>query len=474
MALNLISTGGQDGVDGNRIHVAAGVPTAETGKDGDLYINQTAGTLYGPKTDGEWGSIVYTFGAGGGGGSSILTGAVAPDDGDGSDGDLYFNTANGDVYKKASGAWGSAISNITGPAGDDGDDGAAGSVWRTSATAPDNADGSDGDLHLNTATGDVYGPKAAGSWGAITLNLRGPQGAAGGTWLIGDGAPDDGDGSNGDLYLDATNGDFYGPKAAGAWGSSTGNIRGPAGDDGADGAAGSTILSGAGAPNDANGSDGQFYLDTSAGSLYGPKASGAWGSAVITSGAGGGSITVKLDGANIETSTVSIDFSTNFAVATDGSGAVTIDFAAGAILSVAQGSFVVGGATTMEAKTPAEVAAILGMPTAAQKAYIAFDIDVSGGDGDYALPLVDEALVVTGAINVKTDAGTATITLTNVDTAMTDFSIAATTSGQSGTASGNNNVASGAQILVTVASSAGGIGRVSGTLVVTRTLAVSQ
>jgi hypothetical protein len=50
------------------------------------------------------------------------------------------------------------------------------------------------------------------------------------------------------------------------------------GADGADGADGRTILSGIGAPAAGTGEDGDFYLDTSASDIYGPKASGVWGS----------------------------------------------------------------------------------------------------------------------------------------------------------------------------------------------------
>jgi hypothetical protein len=39
---------------------------------------------------------------------------------------------------------------------------------------------------------------------------------------------------------------------------------------------GAELLSGAGAPANANGSDGDFYVDTTNGVLYGPKANGVW------------------------------------------------------------------------------------------------------------------------------------------------------------------------------------------------------
>lgn len=53
---------------------------------------------------------------------------------------------------------------------------------------------------------------------------------------------------------------------------------GPQGDPGPPGADGRTILSGSGAPSSGLGEDGDFYLDTAASDLYGPKAGGAWGS----------------------------------------------------------------------------------------------------------------------------------------------------------------------------------------------------
>lgn len=46
-----------------------------------------------------------------------------------------------------------------------------------------------------------------------------PAGVQGASFLYGSGAPSGGLGTDGDTYLNITNGDFYGPKAAGAWGS---------------------------------------------------------------------------------------------------------------------------------------------------------------------------------------------------------------------------------------------------------------
>jgi hypothetical protein len=51
---------------------------------------------------------------------------------------------------------------------------------------------------------------------------------------------------------------------------------GPQGVAGPTGAAGNTVLYGSGAPAAATGADGNFYIDTTANFLYGPKAAGAW------------------------------------------------------------------------------------------------------------------------------------------------------------------------------------------------------
>ncbi|RNL64376.1 hypothetical protein EFK50_07575 [Nocardioides marmoriginsengisoli] len=57
---------------------------------------------------------------------------------------------------------------------------------------------------------------------------------------------------------------------------------------GTNGTNGNSLLNGAGAPDSALGSNGDYYLDTAASELYGPKAGGAWpGSGVVLKGADG-------------------------------------------------------------------------------------------------------------------------------------------------------------------------------------------
>lgn len=55
--------------------------------------------------------------------------------------------------------------------------GAAGAVWRTGSGVPSNALGIDGDYYLNTANGDVYA-KASGAY-TLSANIKGATGAAG-------------------------------------------------------------------------------------------------------------------------------------------------------------------------------------------------------------------------------------------------------------------------------------------------------
>jgi hypothetical protein len=105
-------------------------------------------------------------------------------------------------------------------------------------------------------------------------------------------------GVDGDFYIDTDADAIFGPKAAGAWGSGT-SLVGPTGETGAAGATGDagatgsagadgkTVRNGTGAPSGALGVDGDFYIDTDADAIYGPKTAGAWGSATSLVGPAG-------------------------------------------------------------------------------------------------------------------------------------------------------------------------------------------
>lgn len=133
----------------------------------------------------------------------------------------------------------------------------------------------------------------------ITVLEEIPPGTAASTVINGFGPPQPTNGINGDFYIDTQSYEIYGPKSAGAWGFGT-SLIGPAGNDGNDGtdgvdgdngADGKTIRNGTGAPSNGLGVDGDFYIDTQAWNIYGPKTSGAWGSPtslIGPPGSGGG------------------------------------------------------------------------------------------------------------------------------------------------------------------------------------------
>jgi hypothetical protein len=92
------------------------------------------------------------------------------------------------------------------------------------------------------------------------------------TVLTGTGAPNAGSGQNGDFYVDTTAKAVYGPKTVSGWGASNAALG--AGNGAAD------CLNGSSVPSAGTGADGDFYVRTGAngGTLYGPKDT-TWGSA---------------------------------------------------------------------------------------------------------------------------------------------------------------------------------------------------
>lgn len=130
----------------------------------------------------------------------------------------------------------------TGSQGQQGPAGSAGAKWYQGSGAPSSGTGSNGDYYLNTTNGDVY-TKSSGTW-TQTGNIKGatgstgPAGSNGAKWFEGSGAPTSSSPSGaveGDYYLNTSNGDVY-VKGSSGWGSSVGNIKGATGATGADGA----------------------------------------------------------------------------------------------------------------------------------------------------------------------------------------------------------------------------------------------
>lgn len=96
-------------LDASIAHDEAGVPGLEVGLPGDAARDTDTGKVYLKNIWSGW------FDTGATGNGAFTSGSAAPDNGDGSDGDLYLRTTTAIIYKKDSGAWG-AESN-TGDAG---------------------------------------------------------------------------------------------------------------------------------------------------------------------------------------------------------------------------------------------------------------------------------------------------------------------------------------------------------------------
>lgn len=338
---------GTNGLNGNSVLNGGGIPSSSTGTNGDFYIDTTTTTLYGPKAAGVWPSAGVSMvgtegatgatgatGAAGTNGNSILNGTSLPSNAIGVNGDFYLNTATTTLYgPKAAGAWPSIGVSLIGPAGATGATGATGTAGTNGTNGtngntilngtgvPASSTGANGDFYIDTATTTLYGPKSAGVWPGTGVALIGSGGgASGNTLLNGTGQPSNSTGNNGDFYIDTASTTLYGPKLSGTWGAGVSLVgatgatgaTGPAGATGATGATGAAgtngnrIFTGSGTPGAGTGSDGDIYIQTGTGLLFGPKASGSWGAGVaLTSSSGGTGVTLQLNAtANAKTSAI--------------------------------------------------------------------------------------------------------------------------------------------------------------------------
>jgi hypothetical protein len=132
------------------------------------------------------------------------------------------------------------------------------------------------------------------------LYINGVGTSGGNTVLYGAGAPSSGTGAQGNFYIDTVANNLYGPKGSSTWPTGT-SLIGPAGSNGSNGTNGNTINHGTGAPGSGVGNNGDFYIDTAGNMLYGAKSAGAWGSGtslVGPAGSGGSSSPMVASGAS--------------------------------------------------------------------------------------------------------------------------------------------------------------------------------
>lgn len=260
---------GNNGLDGKTVLNGTTNPIASLGTNGDFYINTVSSSLFGPKTNEIWGSGVPLVGPQGIQGPIGLTGATGPQGIQGVAGPTG-----------ATGPQGTAGTN--GANGTNGNNGlSAYQIWLNAGNIGTEAQFL---TSLRGATG-VQGPQ--GIQGPIGLTgAIGPQGVAGtngtnGTnglsayqiWL------NDGNTGTEAQFLAALRGATGAQGIPGATGT-----QGIAGTNGTNGLDGKTVLNGTQNPTASTGNNGDFYINTTTNSLFGPKTSGDWGSGIALVG----------------------------------------------------------------------------------------------------------------------------------------------------------------------------------------------
>jgi hypothetical protein len=161
------------------------LPQNTTGKNGDVFVNTTAGS-FAQKVASTW-TVVYTLPAANAADGTLLYGAGLPASATGKNLDSYINTLTGIFYKKSTGSWSQVFSMATGPqgpqgtAGTNGANGTNGNTVLSGTTNPSNSTtGVNGNFYINTSNYTIFGPKTAGIWGD-GVSLLGAGIANGGT-----------------------------------------------------------------------------------------------------------------------------------------------------------------------------------------------------------------------------------------------------------------------------------------------------
>jgi hypothetical protein len=146
---------------------------------------------------------------------------------------------------------------------------------------PQNNTAHNGDIFINTSSGS-FAQKIADTW-TVVYTLPSSNGSTDGTVLYGLGIPGTSTGNNNDTYINTGTGIFY-KKAGGTWGQvfsmQTGpaGVPGSAGANGTNGTNGFTVLNGTTTPSNlSTGVNGDFYINTTNYTLFGPKKTGNWG-----------------------------------------------------------------------------------------------------------------------------------------------------------------------------------------------------
>lgn len=141
---------GPTGADGSQFYGGSGAPSAGFGNSRDFWLDTTNGRLYGPKSNGSWGSPLQLQS-----GAQGPTGSVGP-----------------------TGAAGVSVTGPTGAGGPTGPSGANGASVLAVNGTPNASVGRNGDLAFDVAGKQFFGPKSAGTWPSA-VSIAGPTGPTG-------------------------------------------------------------------------------------------------------------------------------------------------------------------------------------------------------------------------------------------------------------------------------------------------------
>jgi hypothetical protein len=226
--------------------VSAGPPAADVGREGDLHLDASSGTVR-RRSDDLWLEVATFAGPPGPSGPEGPAGPAGPVGPPGPPGREGPAGPEGPLGPRG----------LEGPPGPPGRDGA---TWRSGSDRPGADLGAPGDLFLETDSGDVY-RRGERSWARVT-NLRSASSGPGAVWYTGRGAPDDAVGREGDLYLEVDTDEI--------WTKSLGWKALPS-----DRPESSRWTVGNRFPQSEEGAEGEFFLDLSTGTVH-EKRGGLW------------------------------------------------------------------------------------------------------------------------------------------------------------------------------------------------------
>ena len=112
-------------------------------------------------------------------GGAVYSGTGTPSNSIGMNGDFYIDSVRTDMYMKEAAKWGTPMLELGGAApGDDSGPGSNEPHVIAANGAPSSSDGTEGDVYLDTASLAVYGPKVGSAWGAARSLVGGAPTAA--------------------------------------------------------------------------------------------------------------------------------------------------------------------------------------------------------------------------------------------------------------------------------------------------------